>query len=156
MEIEKIELDKILKNRDNYNTSNHGKVDDYNEYIKKFDSKNWIDRFNKYEKITIKKEDINLMWKILKLSNINGKFPKLYLEELDYLVDKYNNNLINNNFIRTDKTSLKNGCYGIKPYNNLREILESLLTTKFGHHGFNYNDDEININKNCCQDKINL
>jgi hypothetical protein len=70
------------------------------------------------------------------------------MEELDELVNKYEtkyNININNNFVRTDKTSLKNGCYGINPYNNLRDIFLSMLTTKFGHHAFNYNDEEINI-----------
>lgn len=150
IQIKQIKLRDIIENPDNYNTSNHNVVDDYLDYIKQFDTKYWIDKFHKYEKITISNQtDIKLLWEMLKLSNINKKFPMLYEEDLDDLTYKYQkmylNTNLDNKFVRTEKTSLKTGCYGIGPYNSLKDILKSTATTKFGHHAFNQDDKEINI-----------
>lgn len=148
IKINKILLTDILKNPKNYNSNNHGnKVDNYYEYINKFDTNNWIDKFHKYEKIVIK--EVKILSDILKLYNINNKFPKLYSEDLDDIVkkysEKYKNIKINNKFVRTNKTSLKTGCYGIGPYNSLNDILLSTVTTRYGHHALNGNEKELNI-----------
>lgn len=150
IQVKQIKLRDIMENPANYNTSNHNTVDDYNEYICQFDTKNWIDKFHKYDKITIHKEiDIKLLWDMLKLSNIIKKFPMLYDEDLNFVTDKYQklylNTNLDNRFVRTDKTSLKTGCYGIGPYTCLKDILKSIVTTKFGHHAFNRDDKQLNI-----------
>lgn len=144
-----ISLEDITNNPINYNTTNHWEDKDkipnnYDNYINLFDTKNWIDDFHKYTKITILKKDIIWLYECLEYGNLYRKFPSLYYEELDDLIKQYPIQK-KNYFVRTDKTSLKSGIYGIGPYDNLKDIIISMTTTRFGHHSFNKNDEVINL-----------
>lgn len=145
--IETIDLQNILDNPTSYNTNNHYEKipDNYDEYISLFDTKYWIDKFHSYNKITIHKKDIGWLYECLEYGNLFRKFPSNYVEELDDLIMQYPEIEKQDYFIRTDRTSLKNGIHGIGPYTNLKDIIVSMTTTRFGHHAFNKTDNEINL-----------
>jgi hypothetical protein len=48
-------------------------------------------------------------------------------------------------FVRTEKVSLKYGKHGAGPYNNLRDIIESLVSSLPGHDCFNPEDRSLKI-----------
>ena len=102
-----------------------------------------IIKINKLNEDQIKKYN-NLQIKELKYSI--EKFPNIYNEELNDLCERLakikDNKLY---FVRTDKTSLKNGCFGIGPYNNMKQIIMSICSTKFGHHAFDENSKTLNL-----------
>mgnify|MGYP003565053612 FL=1 len=145
--IETISFKNIEDYPSNYNTNNHyeKKPDNYDEYISLFDTKYWIDKIHSYQKITIQKKDISWLYECLEYGNLYRKFLSNYLEELDDLIYQYPQLKKDNYFVRTDKTSLKSGIYGIGPYTNLKDIIISMTTTRFGHHAFNKTDSEINL-----------
>tara|TARA_Y100000780_G_scaffold231922_1_gene259716 strand:- start:2643 stop:3461 length:819 start_codon:yes stop_codon:yes gene_type:complete len=148
--IKKINLDDILKDkRDNtrkYNNNNNYDTipSDYEYYVEKFDTKHWIDKMHKYKKINIQQKDIKWLFEMLKLSNITGKVTKLYDDEINSLVSELGD-IDGSYFVKTDKTSLRNGIYGVGPYTNLEDIIISMCTTQFGHHAFTEKDHEINL-----------
>ena len=148
--IEKIDLKEILEdkrkaNKKFNNNNNYDKIpNDYEEYVKIFGTKFWIDRMHDYKKITIQKKDVSWLYEILKLTNITGKFTDIYDDEIDYLVKELGE-IDGSYFVRTDRTSLKNGIFGVGPYTKTKDIIISMCTTQFNHHAFTRDDEEINL-----------
>ena len=154
--IKRIPLDHVLAHEKIlYNTNNHPYSDtelkppDYREIIDMGNTKNWIDKFHKdnYKTIVLDKYDLTWMEKALQIGVNTRKFSHLFDDELAITCKKYdmpkNNN--NNWFIRTDSVSLKEGMYGIGPYNSFENIIKSMVSTTPGHSCFKPNDESLTI-----------
>jgi hypothetical protein len=143
--ITKVSLENIIINPDDYNSNNHWDngqpPDDYQEVINRTNCKNWIDKFHiTYKTIILDKFDLRWMSKAFQIGKITGYFPKTYIEELEDCIIKHrhqgNCDVFDGTmyFARTESTSLKYGMYGTGPYTNLRQIIESMVTSIQGHH----------------------
>lgn len=138
MIIERIKVDDITRNPQNYNTNNHGTESpkDYYDVLSKTHTNKWIDIFHKdqYKTFDLSRSDLYWMIQAFEIGRITGKFPKSFSEELKLIEDKYKFIVPDEGyFVRTEKVSLKYGCHGCGPYFNIREIVESICTTTQGH-----------------------
>lgn len=146
--IKKINLNDIIENPKNYNNNNNyiKQPLNYKKYIDSFHTEKWINKFHNYKKIIIDKNDKNLLYEIFTLLQLTGnnRIPDIYNDDINNIINKYKISG-KNYFIRTNKTSLKTGIHGIGPYNNMKEIIESIVTCRYGHHSFDKSDDNIII-----------
>ena len=155
---EHIESEIIRKYGDEkFNTNNHWINDikpfDYYTTIDKCNTKNWIDKLNRYyEKIIIDDEmDIIFLIKMSVLGKLTGKSSKIYEDELLEFVEKYEKkypNIFNNNkkyFVRSENVSLKYGEHGLIPYTNFKTIIESIVSSPHGHTPIYSNTKEITL-----------
>ena len=155
---EPIESEIIRKYGDEkFNTNNHWINDikpfDYYTTIDKCNTKNWIDKLNRYyEKIIIDDEmDIIFLIKMSVLGKLTGKSSKIYEDELLEFVEKYEkqypNIFINNKkyFVRSENVSLKYGEHGLIPYTNFKTIIESIVSSPHGHTPIYSNTKEITL-----------
>lgn len=131
------------------NKTNNVRPFDYYEQITNSNTKNWIDLFAEsngytYQTITINNPyHIGWMKKANEISRQTGKFSKLYEDELDEFVKQFYLDMTNQQilpltnttpyFIRTENVSLKYGQHGIGPYYNIKQIIESLVSSVDGH-----------------------
>jgi len=147
--IKKISLAEVLENdKILYNVNNIKPIpEDYHEKINKGNTKNWIDLFHKnnYRTIILDKKDLKWMYKAFIIGSQTGRFSHMFEDSLDETCKKYRNTIIKNNFVRTEKVSLKEGMFGIGPYNSLEDIIKSMCTSKFGHVCFLEDDLECKI-----------
>lgn len=124
--------------------------DDYVDKLKEGNCSNWIDKFHSnVPKIKISRSDCLWMRAAFKIGRISGSFPKMYTDELLESVQKYDFPELPEGskgwFIRTDKVSLKNSMHGIGPYTCMKQIFESLVTSRSGHAAFDeYSDLDMN------------
>lgn len=124
-------IEDILKyDKERYNSNNHEpRPNDYRAIIDLGNTKNWIDLFHtNYKTYEITKE-IVWMQQAKQICQQTGKFSKLFFDELDTVEDIS----FNPSFIRTENVSLKYGQHGAGPYTNLKQIIESIVTTIPGH-----------------------
>ena len=141
----------------NYNTSNHWvnncKPVDYDSKSEETYTHHWIDKFHtNYNKIIIN-DLYHISWlkEANKLGKITGVFPSLFKEERDELVHVLNEcykNIFDQEreyFIRVENVSLKSGCHGVGPYNNFKNVIESLVTCRQGHSPFDQEVSCINL-----------
>lgn len=144
--IESIEQDDILKyDKLKYNSNNHWDLDEYggnppSDYYEKIlasNTKNWIDKFiSSYKKFTIDNSiDIKWIKKASIISQQTGKFSKLFEDELDDFVQRFEIDHpeifdgITPYFVRCENVSLKYGMHGTGPYYNIKQIIESIVST---------------------------
>jgi hypothetical protein len=145
MIVERIELDDIVaKDRDRYNSNNHGeRPDDYDFIITTSNLHHYIDKFrSNYKTFTIDDPyELNWMKQAYRISCQTGKFSSLYKEELEDFLNKYKyiNKLFpsEGSFVRADNVSLKYGYYGNIPYTNLEQVIVSTVTSTMGHSPIN-------------------
>lgn len=140
--MERIDLDDILANdKIKYNSNNHWpnniKPSNYDEIVSLSNTSYWIDKFKTYKKITINSKELSWMRECNKISEQTRKFSHQFDDELinllhshqeyDYLFDgtPY--------FVRCDNVSLKYGQHGVGPYYNLKQIIESSVSSLSGH-----------------------
>lgn len=143
--------DVILYDGVKYNTNNkyilnnEKQPDDYLDNINRCNTKNWIDLFhqNNYKIFDINSNDLKWMNEALQIGSYTRKFPNYYLDELNDSVKKYNNFPNGKYFIRSERVSLKYGIHGCGPYFNIKDIIESIVTTRDTHKCF------TNIDENC-------
>lgn len=156
--IKNIELDEIVKyDKEKYNSNNHWVNDirpsDYEFVLSQTQTSMWINYFKEYQKITIN-NSIWIEW-LKKASEIccqTGKFSKIFLDEFDIMVEELNkeygylfNDCHKGFFVRVNNVSLKYGEHKEGPYNNIRNILESIVSCIGSHSPLKYNTNEINI-----------
>ena len=168
--IEPIDINDVFKyDKERFNSNNHWindiKPDDYNELSKLSQTKNWIHKFrNNYKTITINNPyHIEWMKRANIISSQTGNFSKLFEDELDefikYFYDNYSHILPSNNeipyFIRTEKVSLKHGQHGLGPYYNIKQIIESVVSSIDGHTPINYDTSELTLYLIPFNNKIN-
>lgn len=139
-------LEKDGKELNTYNHWNHNKKPlDYDDVISRNDTKNWVNLFHKsYKVFYLDKEDLGWMYQAFVIGRQTQIFPTLYKEELRDLLDKYKDlELFDGTkyFVRTERVSLKYGVYGAGPYTNLRDIIESMVTTIDNHKCFTKDDN---------------
>jgi hypothetical protein len=146
--IEKIDLDDVLiNNKIKYNVCNLWLNDirpqDYDLIVRKTRTYNWYNLFHKGPIYSLSIE--KWMFEALKIGAITGKFSNVYEDELDnYCIE--NNIMINDNtFVRTEHASLKYGEFGTGPYNNLKNIMKSILSTTINHRCLKDDDECINL-----------
>ncbi len=130
IKVVKIPLQDVLeKGKDRYNSNNHGTMPkDYNDalsrtYFEKYKHLKEYKTFN----LPIKK----WMLEANEISFVTGQFPKSYIEELEEYCEEFkelNMNFDKPYFIRTENVSLKYGCYGKKLHNNIKMLVESIIT----------------------------
>lgn len=144
--IEKIDLDDVLINN-KYNVCNlwlnDVKPQDYELVLSKTKTCNWYNLFHNGPIYSLPIEQ--WMFEALKIGAITGKFPNMYEDELNAYCMKYNITLGDNVFIRTEHASLKYGEYGTGPYNGLKQIMKSILSTTINHRCLKDDDECINL-----------
>lgn len=156
--IKNILLDDILKyDKEKYNSNNHWINDirpsDYEFVLSQTQTSMWINYFKEFQKITIN-NSIWIEW-LKQASEIccqTGKFSKIFLDEFDIIVKELNkkygylfNDCHKGFFVRVNNVSLKYGEHKEGPYNNIRNILESIVSCIGSHSPLKYNTNEINI-----------
>lgn len=154
--IEAIPLDYVLENDEKkLNTNNHWidgkKPDDYHTVIEENYTKNWVDLFHKeYRTIILYKKDLIWMYEAFNIGKQTQIFSALYEEDMIDFLERYREETKSifdgrKYFIRTDRVSLKNGIHKVGPYTNLRNIIESMVTTVDAHKCFLKDDMECTI-----------
>lgn len=134
--------DIIVPDKNKFNSNNHWENDekpiDYDAVLEKSNLKYWVDNFrDNYFVININPKELRWLKDAATIGNMTGNFPQYYNDELDSLLEKYSylDEMINNKkyFVRTDTVSLKNGMHGAGPYDNLKKIIQSLVTSMTKH-----------------------
>jgi hypothetical protein len=159
--IKRFGLDHVLAhNKILFNTNNHhfeenvNAPEDYDEVLKQGNTCRWIDKFhnhNEYYKLILDQEDLKWMIKALyTIGIITGKCSELYSDEVEITAKKYDdffNSLPKGKrwFIRSERVSLKEGVHGVGPYNNMKEVIESLVSTTSGHSCFSERDTSCSL-----------
>jgi hypothetical protein len=163
--IEKISVEDVKEfDKIKYNTNNHwtnridpmglticDKPNDYNETIERGSTYHWIDKFRKfYTVININNSDLSWLKKASLIGNMTARFPNMYVDDLNDFLERNSdlNELFSDNkqyFVRTDTVSLKYGMHGVGPYNNLKNIMESLVTSVGGHSPVNMETTSLKI-----------
>lgn len=149
---ESVKLNDVYEDskKQKFNSNNHWiniPPNNYEEILALTNTCNWIDLFHKkYDKIVINKaSEIYFLKEAYKIGKITGQFPISFKEELEIFVEKYKHIKLDNNFIRTENVSLKEGQYGIGPYNNIENVVKSLVTCNTTHTPINDNTKNITL-----------
>ena len=144
--IEPISIDDVIANNPKrYNSNNHSQImpSDYYTILSNGNTSNWINKFKKsYIVIQIQMKDLDWMKKAHDIGKFTGKFPIMFQEELDIMLELYKDvdYIFQNNikyFVRTERVSLKTGMHGAGPYTSLKQIFESLVTCTDNHSPLN-------------------
>lgn len=138
---ETIDLEDVVVNdKTKYNSNNHWDIRpvDYDEVLSKSNASHWIDHFKTYHKITIDPKELSWMRECNKISEQTAKFSHQFDDELNALVTSLNTlygHLFNGTpyFVRCDTVSLKYGQHGVGPYYNIKDIIESAVSSRKGH-----------------------
>lgn len=144
--ITRLQSDHVISNiKSLYNVCNLWKdepPEDYDSRLEKSFTQNWIDKFCDFIPIIhVNKTDLCWMSQAQDIGMITGKFPRLFKEELLETCNKYKTQFVQGNwFVRTNRTSLKDGQHGIGPYSDLKSILESMVTSRKTHLCFHKED----------------
>jgi len=161
VEIKRYFLDHVFgENKVLFNVNNlyDERPEDYSEVVNSGNTRFWIDQFHKgnYQTLKLDGFDVNWMAKAAKIGVFKRKFSHLYDDELEYTLNKYHDAFekIKENdpegaergwFIRVESVSLKYGMHGAGPYKNLKEIIESLVTSSSGHECVKPDSTEITL-----------
>ena len=142
---------KILYNTNNHEYSSDERFPpDYEERLNMTSTKNWINIFHKddYQTLTFDGFDLGWMKKALIIGSQTGRCSHIFDDELEITCKKYEHKVPPSEigwFIRSNRVSLKEGMHGIGPYKNIRQIIESIVTTKVGHFPFQEEDTSCPI-----------
>jgi len=154
--IQQIELEDVIKfDKQKYNSNNHWEnniePDDYKNVMESFDLKHWINKTD-YKTINIiEKKHLDWIKKADVVSSQTGIFSKLFQDELDDFIEEYAEKYKDifyegcKYFVRTDDVSLKCGQHKTGPYNNLRMIIESLVSCTLTHKPIHSETDKITL-----------
>jgi len=154
--IQSISLDDVYKyGKDRFNSNNHWingiKPLDYSEVSEKCSAHHWIHKFRKnYSVLNISKDDMPWLKKAAEIGRITGEFSHIFDDDLDDMLQKYDfgGKLFDKDskyFVRTNEVSLKYGANGVGPYNNLKSIIESLVSSTPGHAAVHENTESITV-----------
>ena len=145
--------DVLIGNKTLFNVNNlwnkDGRPDDYESKQKLGNTCNWVDLFhNNVPRLSLDRDDLQWMQEAFKIGCITGEFPKMYEEELNDICEKYQHKFPSSKdkyFIRTEYVSLKYGYHGVGPYKDIKSIIESIVTTTYGHSCIKPDDNICNI-----------
>lgn len=126
-----IDIEDVLKyDKERFNSNNHPpRPDDYVEVLDACQTYKWIDNFHTNYESYIIDADIAWMQRAKIISQQTNKFTGLFQDEINDVVDFS----FNPCFIRTENVSLKYGQHGVGPYTNIKQVIESIVTTIPGH-----------------------
>jgi hypothetical protein len=156
--IKPILLDDIVEyDKQKYNSNNHWenntRPDDYEFILSQTSTSKWIDKFKNYNKITID-NPVWIQWlkEAAEISSKTGKFTKLFSDEFDVIVRELDNkfgylfqNIKPGYFVRVNNVSLKYGQHKEGPYSNIRNILESIVSSIGSHSPIKPNTSSLDI-----------
>lgn len=150
MKVTAIPLTAIISEPNRFNSSNHHpRPDDYHDMIARCDTRHWIGTFHPdHELITIPSREVPWLWQALSIGSMNRRVPKHYEDEIDQLAHTLSVASFppgKPRFVRTDKTSLKTGVHKAGPYTTAKQVIESIVTCRIGHHPFDRTDESINL-----------
>lgn len=142
--------DKVLFNSNNHVFSDeHSKPPDYEETLAKTKTSVWIDLFHRaddYHILTLDADDMKWMQKAIHIGTMTNRLSHIFDDELETTLQKHDfPEQEGNFFVRTEKVSLKEGMHGPGPYNDLRSVIESMVTTLPGHRAFDPSDTECTV-----------
>lgn len=154
--IKPVELDDIVRyDTEKYNSNNHWEhgiiPDDYSKVLSHSETSKWIDKFKKYKKITIDNTTyIKWLKEAHETCSQTGKFSNLFSDEFEQMTQDLTNRYIDifngtKYFIRVCNVSLKYGQHKTGPYTNIRQILESVVSTTHNHSPIKKNTDKLEI-----------
>ena len=131
-------------NVNNLWTPENGRPGNYRELIQQVNTDKWIHSIHdNVLSINIDMKKHRWIVNAFGVGSITGRIPKGYDEEFDSLEKSY---IIPPNengwFVRLQYNSLKYGCHGTGPYYTIRQIVESMVTTKCTHRIVEEDDDE--------------
>lgn len=151
------EYDRKLYNTNNLWARQHvNRPDDYNEVLKRGNTKNWID--GNVPKITLGIKDTTWMLKAAQTGLLTGRFYNFYDIELERTVETYQHlfpdylqsSVSKENqpgwFVRVERVSLKEGQHGKGPYTNLKQVIESICSGAQGHECISEDDNMESFN----------
>lgn len=152
---EVIDNNHILYNVNNQWTNNDDcPPEDYDFILSRTQTKYWftlIDNNTKF--IEFDRDDTEWMiqalnaYAIIIMSGTNelqaaSTISKLYKNQIEQTVIKHSAKFPTGNwFVRVERVSLKTGIHGAGPYNNLKNIIQSIITSKIGHECISITDD---------------
>ena len=134
IKIKLVSISDILENETSFNTNHHFISEDYEEEIGKTEFKNYmhiLDRECTYVDLSL--IDCKTILKACASGVITLKSPEMYQEEFDMIAKKII--LPYTCFVRLERCSLKDSCYGAGPYTRSIDILNALSTS---YRCFNY------------------
>lgn len=144
--------DVLVGNKTLFNVNNlwgiNGKPDDYDSKQQLGNTCNWVDLFhNNVPRLSLDKHDLEWIQEAFKIGCLTGRFPLMYEDELKDICEKYQHKYPSNKgyFIRTEHVSLKYGCHGTGPYKDIKSIIESIVTTTYGHACIKPDENNCNI-----------
>lgn len=151
--IEGIDVKDVVEyNKSKYNVNNlyiDDKPIDYDEKLMQTKTSRWFTIFltsnniTNYSIIVLGVE--SWMFDALEIGAVSGKFPSLYQEELDDYCERYNIMFDDDYFVRTEHCSLKYGEYKTGPYNSLKNIIKSIISSTYSHSCLRPDDREIKL-----------
>jgi hypothetical protein len=158
--VEPIDINQVINlDKERFNSNNHWKNNerpiDYLEKIDANQTHKWIGLF-KSNYISFKINNpyhISWMKKANAISGQTGQFSELFADELEeycqYFYANSNGILPADNtipyFVRCENVSLKYGTHGPGPYFNIKQIVESLVSSIHGHTPIYPDTNEITL-----------
>jgi len=142
-----------------FNVNNHwinldeSEPDDYHDILKRTQTKNWVNilKTGYAHHLDFDKEDTE--WMLLALNSYAlmimmgiaelqaaTNVSNLFKEQLEKTIAKH---ILPSGdwFVRLERVSLKSGIHGVGPYNNIKNIIRSIITSKLGHECISIDDD---------------
>ncbi|KAJ3028468.1 UNVERIFIED_CONTAM: hypothetical protein HDU68_001615 [Siphonaria sp. JEL0065] len=137
---------KTLFNSNNHWTNNE-KPATYDATCNRSQTKNWVSKFHDketYKTLTITgKSTIGWMKRAIEIGAQTGRCSQMFAEEIQDLVAEFQSQFLDHLqtlnatetgvFIRTEHVSLKYGQHGVGPYKDLKNVLESIVSSSKGH-----------------------
>jgi hypothetical protein len=129
--------------------------DDYYDVLKRTQTKYWLPvlKPNYVHHLDLDKEDTEWMLQALNSYVVMVMMgtdelqsatvvTRLYKEQLDKTVAKHAKEFPAGSwFVRVERVSLKSGIHGVGPYDNIKNIIRSIITSKLGHECISIDDD---------------
>lgn len=152
---EAIPIDDVYaKGKDRYNSNNHWpdniRPEDYMEVLSKSYTVNWVNKFHSHYMV-LNFDIVDIVWlrAAHRIAQHTGRFPSYFSEELRETVSKYArfNTLVHKGewFVRSEKCSLKYGQHGAGPYCDLKDVVESLVSSIYGHTPVDDDCEELRL-----------
>jgi hypothetical protein len=121
-----------------FNSSNHPpKPSDYYEKLESTKMSNWVDLFHgSYKTMTLDKRDISWMLEAAKVGAVTGSVSSLNKEDIEWTISRHREDDVfdgDEYFVRTESTSLKYGFHKAGPYKNMKQVIESLISSTSVH-----------------------
>jgi hypothetical protein len=159
IQIESISIDDVnTYDKEKYNSNNHwvgnnvsDRPVDYKDVLEKCETYYWIDKFrDRYSVINIDQKELLWMKDASVIGKQSGKFSCIYDEDLDDFIKRNEHltkmfNTGEKYFIRTDNVSLKYGMHRTGPYDNLKNVMQSLVTSTSGHSPVNSDTTKLKL-----------